>query len=135
MCLSSLVVKQKIFANLSPSVIFHGKVVQLFGPLQHEPGESPCYAQLYILDTDMQTTIRFNNMNINPHMSMNQQQLMRTILESVQRVIHLHNPYVKEFKQILEIPQDQLANERIVISASSRPKLEHIQEFTMIKVI
>lgn len=70
-CLSSLVFKQKIFANFSPSVIFHGKVVELLGPLQHEPGKSPCYAQLDILDTDMQTTIRSNNMNINPNKSMN----------------------------------------------------------------
>ena len=44
---------------------------------------------------------------------------MKNHLYTVQGVIHEVNPFVKDFKQIVEIPEDQLADGTIVISADS----------------
>ena len=35
------------------------------------------------------------------------------------------NPYIKDYRQIIEIPDEELATGRLVISASARPKGEH----------
>ena len=57
-CLSSLKVKEKR-DGYNPSVIFQGKVLHMVGPLSQIPGETPHYAQLYVLDSNMELTQRF----------------------------------------------------------------------------
>ena len=57
-CLSSIKVGEKR-DGFSPSVIFQGKLMHLVGPLSQIDGEIPHYAQLYVLDSDMQLTQRY----------------------------------------------------------------------------
>ena len=65
-CLSSLKVNQKR-QGFTPSVIFQGKVTHIAGPLGHIDGEIPHYAQLYVLDSSMELTQRFEIQNILHH--------------------------------------------------------------------
>ena len=43
--------------------------------------------------------------------------MMKHLLEKVQEVIHEINPFVREFKQIVEMPEEELQGGKIVISA------------------
>ena len=45
---------------------------------------------------------------------------MKKLLYTVQEVIHKHNPFVKEIKQILELLEDKLCKGTIVISAEAK---------------
>ena len=58
-CLSSLKVDEKR-DGFSPSVIFQGKVMHLVGSISQINGETPHYAQLYVLDSDMELTQRYD---------------------------------------------------------------------------
>ena len=47
----------------------------------------------------------------------------------MQKAIHANNPFVKDFKQIMEIGEGQLPQGKIVISAKSRPTGEHARRY------
>ena len=63
LALSSLKVDERKFKNgYSPSVIFEGKVSQMYGPLIPGNGEELRFAQLYVHDPATQHTMRLKNM-------------------------------------------------------------------------
>ena len=115
-CLTSLQVNERT-GGFNPSVIFQGKVMHRIGPISHTAGETPHYAQLYVLDSDMESTQRFANMNVPASLSRNQRNVLKQVLEIVQRCLHDVNPFIHDFKQIMEIPGSDLADGKIVISA------------------
>ena len=115
-CLTSLQVNERT-GGFNPSVIFQGKVMHRIGPISHTAGETPHYAQLYVLDSDMESTQRFANMNVPASLSRNQRNVLKQVLEIVQRCLHDVNPFIHDFKQIMEIPGSDLAGGKIVISA------------------
>ena len=129
-CLTSVKVKHRDFGKgYSPNVIFEGKVQQIAGPLQAAEGEKPCFAQLYVHDPSLETGQRFNNMTIPASMSKSQKKILEGVLKSVQAVIHKVNPFVKDFKQIMDIPAEELKQGKIVISAKARPSEEHERRY------
>ena len=124
-CLSSVRVQEKQTGAFNPSVIFQGRVVQRMGPLQPEPGDQPCFAQLYILDSSLETTTRFANMTIPANTTFEEKNTLRNLLETIQQVMHRTNPFINDFKQILEISEEDLQGGKVVISAAARPKDGH----------
>ena len=58
-------------------------------------------------------------------MSMENMEKMKSLLDKCQKVIHDRNPYVKDFKQVIEIPEDELEGGKIVISAAAKPQHGH----------
>jgi hypothetical protein len=129
-CLTSIKVNQRKFGGrFNPSVIFEGKVQQLVGPLQAQEGEDPCFAQLYVHDPSLETSQRFKNMTIPANMSSSQKRTLEKVLKTVQDVIHNVNPFVKDFKQIIDIPADELGQGKIVLSAKARPSGEHERRY------
>ena len=62
-CLSSLKVDQKR-DGYAPSVIFQGKVMHMIGALAPVDGEIPHCAQLYVLDSTLEFTHRFELQNL-----------------------------------------------------------------------
>ena len=68
--LASLCVKEKRFSGgFAPSVIIEVKVAQMMGPLIVEPGTTPAFAQLYVLDPALQRTQRYLDLYLPPGMS------------------------------------------------------------------
>lgn len=128
-CLTSIKVKQRNFDGFNPSVIFEGKVQQLAGPLQAAPGEKPCFSQLYVLDPSLESSMRFENMTLPDNVSKAQKQVLKGVLETVQAALHACNPFIKDFKQIIDIPSDQIGSGKIVISSKSRPVGEHERRY------
>ena len=93
-------------------------------------GEQPKFAQLYVYDAAMESTQRFNNMQMQiPATTSNAQKaVLRDLLQVVQDSIHQVNPYVKDFLQIIEMPEEQLGGGKIVIS-SKGPSNEHARRY------
>ena len=58
-----------------------------------------------------------------------QKEKLEEILATVQESLHNNNPFVKDFKQIMEIGDERLPQGKIVISAKSRPTGEHARRY------
>ena len=129
-CLSSLQVKLRTFHGFNPSIIFQGRVQHRAGSLLPSDGELPRFAQLYVYDPTLESNQRFKNMTIPNSVSNPQKAVMKSLLESVQQVLHQVNPFVKDFKQILDIPEEELENGKIVISATT-PVNEHERRYNV----
>merc|ERR1711888_304091 len=123
--ISSLGVTEHRFGNFTPSLIFQGRVIQRLGPLHPETNKQPMFAQLYVLDSNLESTCRYNSLTIPTWISQADKDIMKNHLDTVQGVIHEVNPFVKDFKQIVDIPEEQLQEGQIVISADSRPAHGH----------
>ena len=130
LCLTSIKVKVRHFEHgFNPSVIFEGKATQLVGPLMATDGEQPCFAQLYVHDPTLECGVRFKNMTIPANMSKAKKNVLERVLTKVQNLLHSHNPFVHDFKQIIEIPVEELGQGKLVISAKARPKGEHERRY------
>ena len=125
--LSSIKVAEKRFQSFTPSVIFQGQVHHFAGPLLPAEGDPPRFAQLYCVDAKLKNTQRFENLYIPPNTSKADKTGLRNLLPKIEEVIHTVNPFVKDFKMILEIPEDELANGKIVIRETFSRTQQKIQ--------
>ena len=126
---SSIQVKQRHFSGYSPSVIFQGRVKHRMGPLVAEEGETAKFAQIYTLDPQLEFTQRFNNLRIPESTSREKKTHLKSVLQAVQEVIHEVNPFVKDFKQIAELSEDDIGEGKIVISSKEKPANEHPRRY------
>ena len=126
-CLTSLKTTERRI-GYTPSVIFQGRVHHRVGALLPESGEQPRFAQLYVFDPTLESSARFENMVLPTSLSSNQKDLLKEVLLTVQSDLHQKNPFVKDFLQIMEIPEDEIANGQIVISAK-KPSNEHKRRY------
>lgn len=127
--MSSIKVRERRFQGFSPNVIFEGKVFQYAGPLQAEDGEDPKFAQLYIKDPALETTHRQQNMSLPGSMSQQDRHTIYATLQNLQELMKAVNPYVKDYKMICEIPEDELLDGQLVISAKARPADGHERRY------
>ena len=128
LCLSSIQVRQKTMENFSPSVIFQGQMKQFAGALLPNEGEIPVFAQLYCFDPALETTQRFENLVIPGTLSITQKEELRKVLKTLQDLLHKHNPFIQDFKMIMELG-DNIAEGKIVISAQEKPTEEHSRRY------
>ena len=126
LALSSIKVNERKFSDgFTPNVVFQGKVSHIYGPIQAEENETPRFAQLYVVDPAMQHTMRVHNMNLPKSLNKKQIDTITNIMKKLQKVMEEVNPYVKDFKQICEIADDELIQGKLVISCKDRPKGAH----------
>ena len=129
-CLTSIKGKQKTFGGgFAPNVVYEGKVTYRVGPLQAAEGEKPCFAQLYVHDPSLETGLRLSGMTIPAGTSTRQKKILQKVLVKVQNDLHQFNPFVRDFKQIVDIPETELGEAKIVISAKARPSGEHERRY------
>ena len=129
-CLSSLTVTERNPGGFNPSVVFQGQVKHRAGALLPAEGEDAKYAQLYVFDAALESTQRFQNMNmyIPRTTSPAQKAILRELLQVVQDTVHEVNPYVKDFIQIIEMPAEDIGEGKIVIAAKG-PRNEHARRY------
>ena len=134
LALSSIRVNERKFSNgYNPSVIFEGKVCQMYGPLLPGSGEEPRFAQLYIHDPATENTLRVRNMCLPTSLSKKQIEIITKTLEKLQSLMKTVNPFVKDFIHICEIPDKELKNGKIVISCKKedRPRAAHKRRYNL----
>merc|ERR1712002_736500 len=129
LCLSSLRANYQIFKNYNPTVIKQGQVHQYSGPLQAREGETPVFAQIYVQDPSLEMTTRFANLTVPASITAQEKSKLRTLLQKLQETLRESNPFVRDFCQIISIPDDQLSNCQLVISAKARPQGEHERRY------
>ena len=129
LCLSSLRANYQIFKNYNPTVIIQGQVHQYAGPLQAREGETPVFAQIYVQDPSLEMTTRFANLTVPASITAQEKSKLRTLLQELQDTLRESNPFVRDFCQIISIPDDQLTNCQLVISAKARPQGEHERRY------
>ena len=129
-CLSSLKVQTRHFdRGFNPNIIFEGKVQQFVGPIQAAEGEQPRFAQIYVHDPKLESSIRFQNMSIPENISTKQKEILKDVLQVVQKALHKHNPFIRDLKQIKDIPTEELEEGKLIISAKNRPVGEHERRY------
>ena len=129
-CLTSIKNNTPTQEGWRPSVIFQGQVQTRMGPLLPAEGEQPRFAQLYVHDAALESTSRFNNLILPSNTSEEDKTILRSILDTVQWCLHDSNPFVQDFIQIMDIPEDELANGMLVISAK-QPSNEHARRYNI----
>ena len=127
--LSSLAVTEHTFSRFKPSLIFQGRVTQRMGPIHAEARKTPMFAQLYVLDSNLERSTRHASLTVGERMSPADKIIMENHLDTVQAVIHDVNPFVRDFKQIVEIPEEELQIGKVVISADSWPGHGHARVY------
>ena len=127
-CLSSLQVKERNMTGFNPSFVFQGKVHHRAGALIPQEGEQPRFGQLYVYDAALESTKRYQNLRIPITTSNSQKAILKEVLQIVQNEIHENNPYVQDFKQIIEMSEEEVGEGKIVISAKG-PVNEHAQRY------
>ena len=55
--------------------------------------------------------------------------MLSGILETVQNELHDHNLFIQDFLQIKDIPEEDIGQGKIVISAKKRPAAEHERRY------
>ena len=125
LCLSSLKTNYRALTNYNPTVIIQGQVHQYAGPLQARDGETPVFAQLYVQDPSLETTTWFANLTVPSGITEWEKHVLKSILLTLQDALKICNPYVRDFHQIINIPDEQLGSARLVISAKARPQGQH----------
>ena len=129
LCFSSIKVKEKRFNRFTPSIILQGKLYHLMGPLQAAEGETPVFAQLYVHDPALETTQRLANMHLPSNLTRAEREVAPVILLELQEWLKTNNPFAKSFIQVVEYPEEQMADGRLVISAKRRPAGEHARRY------
>ena len=129
-CLTSLEAMERR-GGFTPSIIFQGKVHHRVGALLPDQGNSPKFAQLYVFDSAMESSTRFKNMILPTTLNLNQKNTMRELLQTVQDDLHEKNPFIKDFLQIVDIPEADLENGKIVISAKKPSREEHDRRYNL----
>ena len=128
--LSSIKVNERKFSGgFIPNVIFEGKVMQISGPLKAEEGEKPVFSQLYVHDPQLELSQRIDNMHLPTNLSGQEIKIIRKIMKSLQDLLKKVNPYIKDFIHICEIPEEDLAQGKLVISAEARPAGQHERRY------
>ena len=61
--------------------------------------------------------------------SKRQKKILEQVLVKVQTDLHKYNPFVQDFKQIMDIDEAELGQGKIVISAKARPTGEHERRY------
>ena len=132
LALSSIKVTERKFKNgYNPSVIFEGKVSQMFGPLQPDDGSEPKFAQLYVHDPATEHTMRIKNMCLPSHLNLKQTGLITNTLKNLQQLMKEINPFVKDLLHVCEIPDSDLIDGKLIISCKERPKGTHARTYNV----
>ena len=92
--------------SYKPQVMIQGKAYYYIGPLQVEEGQAPRFASLYVHDPTMEGAQRANNLYLPRGTSENERRTCESILQDLQQELREHNPYIRDFLQICEIPEE-----------------------------
>ena len=128
-CLTSIKASERR-GGWQPSVVFQGRVEHRAGPLLPSVGEEPKFAQLYVHDSAMESSLRFNRMHLPNSVTGPQKIRLGQLLNIVQETLHESNPFIMDFKQIMDIPENELIEGKIVISAK-KPSGEHSRRYNL----
>ena len=109
--------------NYSPVVKIQGKIYHRIGALQPDDGEQRAFCQIYIHDGD-------EDEEVDARMAIpGSNELDRDIMAQLQRMLHHVNPYVKDFQQLNDIPEEEVQELQLVLRADKKPVQAHTRTY------
>ena len=69
------------------------------------------------------------NLHLPEGLSQKQRQCLAKVMEKLQSMMCEVNPYVKDFLQICEIPDEEIKDGKLVISCKARPEGQHERRY------
>ena len=120
--------------GFAPSVIIQGRLYHRVGPLQARDGERPSFAQIYVNDPDCddpaaEAALRLGHVPLPRNTSEQERQRLLTLLEQLQVLLRQVNPYVQDFIHAAELPEEDVQQQRLVVSADARPADQHPRRY------
>ena len=120
--------------GFSPSVIIQGKMYHRIGPLRARDGHQPTFAQIYVNDPDCddpaaEAALRLGNVPLPRNTSGAEKARLLGLLEQLQILLREVNPYVRDFIHAAELPEEDVGQQRLVISADARPVEQHPRRY------
>ena len=110
----------------TPNVRFHGRIYHALGGLVPEEGEQRKFAQFFTYDVneDEEAQARMNS-------TKSAHKLDKTIITQLQNMLKEVNPFVKDFKMISELSNDEVQDIQFVLKRDKdeRSKHEHPGQF------
>ena len=70
-------------------------------------------------------------MSIPENISTTPKQILKDVLQVVQKALDKHNHFIRDFKQIIDIPTEELGEGKLIISAKKRPVGEHERRYNI----
>jgi hypothetical protein len=109
----------------SPSIVIQGKLCHKFPALQTVDGRQPRFAQVYVLDSAMETEVRVKNLMLPKSVTPSEIAVCHGLLNRMQGLLRLCNPYVQDFISLNEMPEDQISLGKYILNAQAKPAHEH----------
>ncbi|KAF0303246.1 hypothetical protein FJT64_024766 [Amphibalanus amphitrite] len=118
----------------APSVVIQGRLYHRLGPLEAGDGHEPSFAQIYVndpacADPATEAAMRLGHVPLPRATSPAVRQRLLTLLEDLQLLLREVNPYVQDFILASELPEDQVDQQQLVISAEARPADQHRRRY------
>ena len=120
--------------GFAPSVIIQGKFYHRVGPLQAREGELPSFAQIYVNDPDCddpaaEAALRLGHVPLPRGTSGPERARLLALLEQLQVLLRQVNPYVQDFIHVAELPEEEVQQQCLVVSADARPVDQHPRRY------
>ena len=122
--------KKQPQGNYKPQVMIQGKAYYYIGPLQVEEGQAPKFASLYVQDPTLEGTARKNNLYLAKDTSRAERQICEKLLIELQNELREHNPYIRDFLQICQIPEEEVQEASFVITEKVKPQNAGARTYT-----
>ena len=122
--------KKQIHGSYNPQVIIQGKAYYYIAPLEVEAGNSPKYAGLYVHDPSLEGAARTNCLYLPQNTAPSERAILETILLELQNELRENNPYIRDFLQICQIPDEEIKESAFVITEKQKPKNAGARTYT-----
>ena len=128
LALASNGLKEILPDGYHPNVKIQGQVYHKIHPLTPELGEEKTFAQIYIHDPDFNEEDELNRrMEVS---SSGSKTMKKDIMKELQEMLHQVNPYVKDLKHVMDLPDNQVQNLKFVLKTNSKPTPKHVKAAT-----
>ena len=125
LALASNGLKEILPDGYHPNVKIQGQVYHKIHPLTPELGEEKTFAQIYIHDPDFNEEDELNRrMEVS---SSGSKTMKKDIMKELQEMLHQVNPYVKDLKHVMDLPDNQVQNLKFVLKTNSKPTPKHVK--------
>ena len=105
--------KEILLPGYQPNVKIQGKVYHRIDPLTPAIGQERCFAQIYIHDSEFDEVDELNRrMEVS---STGKKKLNKKVMKKLQDLLHQINPYVKDFKHVMDLPEEDVKELKFVL--------------------
>ena len=112
-------------SRFHPNVKIQGKVYHRIDPLTPGLGAERSFAQIYIHDSEFDQEDELNRrMAVS---SKGSNKLNKEVMKKLQELLHQNNPFVKDFKHVMDLPDEDVKDLKFVLKTHAKPQPNRIK--------